>query len=442
MAYRDRYAQYHRRMQSDAVSLKENGKRLVLGYTSDLDVVLKWDGDAFSEILSTYLKKDPCFRCGDVIDSMEAFACIVSYYLLNGLGGEIDITNIGVCEYLEKHFQTEYALGGTCAQGAAALNAAGFPVLAHITDRSKEVCRLMSGEGLDTVTPDGIVPMGSSASGELPVRHMVLQYPKGAAITVNGKTCLAPVSNRLILDYDVIHKTMPVERAFLDYCEQNAKTMLAYCISGFNGIIDERIMRGRIEELKEHYKIVKRSNPSCMIYLEGAFYLNPDLKNLIFDRLSDVVDLYGMNEEELVEHAERFGMKTDKEDLASVYSSLRLLLEKYPVKGIILHTKDYAMYFGEKLAGIDIEKGLTLGNLMASTRARIGRYGTREDCLESMQLPLSPEGMRFCEEMERLRPNEFVTIVPSRYMEHPKYTIGLGDTFMAGCLTSFIRENG
>jgi ADP-dependent phosphofructokinase/glucokinase len=97
------------------------------------------------------------------------------------------------------------------------------------------------------------------------------------------------------------------------------------------------------------------------------------------------------------------------------------------------------MYFGGKLACADVEKGLTVGNLMAATRARTGRYGTYQDCLESMQLPLSEDGIRFAEELDRIQTEEQIVIVPSRYMEHPKYTIGLGDTFMAGCLTAFIR---
>ena len=439
MAYRDKYADYFGQMPSDIERLKNSGHRIVLGYTSDLDVVMAWDSKAFDNILSVFLKEEPYVRTGDVIDSMEAFARIVSYHMIHGLGGEIDITNLEVCEYLERYFQTEYALGGTCAQGAAALNAVGFPVLANITDRSKEVCKLMSGPGLDTVTEHGVVPMMDSATDEPPVRHMILQYPKGARVTAGGRVYEAPVSNRLIMDYDSIHKTMPVGQPFLSFCETHAQEILVYCVSGFNGIIEEGIMSGRIDEISAHYREVKRVNPDCMIYLEGACYLNPELKNLVFDRLSDLVDIYGMNEEELVEHTCRFGVHTDKEDLASVLSGLQSLLDKYPVRGIVLHTKDYAMYYGEELADADVEKGLTLGNLMAGTRARTGRYGSYEDCGESMQLALSPEGIRFAEELDRMSPRGYVRIAPSRYMEHPKYTIGLGDTFMAGFLTSFVR---
>lgn len=439
MTYRDGYAAYLQQLPMDAEYVKTSETRVVLGYTSDLDVLLEWDSEVFSEIISKYLREEPSYQIGDVIESLESFARIVAYHMIHGLGGEADITNIQVCEYLEKKFHTEYALGGTCAQGAAALNAIGFPVLAHITDRSNEVCRLMSGDGLQTVTKQGVVPMMQSATTELPVRHMILQYPKGAVICANGRTYKAPLSNRLILDYDTIHKRMPVDPWFYEYCESHAEQIPVYCISGLNAIVDERIMSAKIEELIQHFQAVKQRNADCIVYLEGACYLNPELKNLVFDRMSSVVDLYGMNEEELVDHACRFGLKTNKENLPSVLKALGLLLEKYPVCGIVMHTKDYAMYFGQKLPNVDMEKGLTIGNLMAATRARTGRYGTYQDCSDSMELALSAEGIRFAEELQRMDFTDYVCIVPTRYMEHPKYTIGLGDTFMAGCLTALIR---
>ena len=74
-------------------------------------------------------------------------------------------------------------------------------------------------------------------------------------------------------------------------------------------------------------------------------------------------------------------------------------------------------------------------------RARTGRYGSREDCLETLKtLALSEAGLKMAAALERADTyGRFAKLVPTRYMEHPKYTIGLGDTFTAGMLTAFIR---
>ena len=439
MAYHDRYGHYYRQIPTDIQRHKSSGLGVIMGYTSDLDVIIEWDGQTFKDILSAYLKEEPALKQGDTIDSMESLARIVSYYIVNGLGGEIDITNVEVCKFLESRFKTAFALGGTCAQGAAALNAIGFPVIVHITDRSREVCAQMSGQGMETVTERGRVSIMESVTNAPPVRHMILQYPKGEKIHVNGAVYETPISNRLIMDYDTIHKIMPIDKCFLDYCEASAKRMLVYSVSGFNGIIDRGIMEKKIDEVSAHYKKVKEENPGCVIFLEGAHYLNAELKNLVLERLSRYIDIYSMNEEELVEHTAKHGEITDKESLSSILGGLEFMLGRYPVKGMVLHTKDYSMYFGDELEGADFEKGLTLGNLMSATRARTGKYGTYNDCGESMSLPLSPSGIAFAEQLKAVRTKKHVRIVPSRYMERPKYTIGLGDTFMAGFLTSFVN---
>jgi ADP-dependent phosphofructokinase/glucokinase len=441
MDYHALYEEVLHQMESDAEKCRETGKRLVLGYTSDLDVVLKWDGDAFSRIIQALLTEEPRYAPGDTIASMGDFARIALHFLANGAGGEIDITEIKVCNELERRFETAYALGGTCAQSAAALGAVGFPVTAYITDRSEEVCARLNYTGMRLFANGRVAPVGESASDDAPVKHIILQYPKGWSVTWRGKTYTAPVSNRLILDYDTIHKILPIDPKFLACCEENAGDIYAYGISGFNGILDPAVMAERLSELTGHYRAFRAKNPEAILYLEGAYYLNPAVKDLAFETLARAIDILGMNEEELVEHAARFGLSTDVEDIDSILAALSLLLRQYPAKGIVMHTKDYSMYYGSDIPGIDFHKGLALGNLMSSTRARTGRYGTRSDCRVTIDcLTLSRTGLKMAEALCAADTRgHFAAIVPTRYMEHPLYTIGLGDTFTAGMLTAFIH---
>jgi ADP-dependent phosphofructokinase/glucokinase len=55
-------------------------------------------------------------------------------------------------------------------------------------------------------------------------------------------------------------------------------------------------------------------------------------------------------------------------------------------------------------------------------------------------LPLGAAGLRMATALSALDAGEhYAAVVPTRYMEHPFYTIGLGDTFTAGMLTAFIH---
>lgn len=439
MAYSDKYEYYLGCLPGDIEKAQERDKKIVFGYTSNLDILLEWDVSTFNSILECYLKSEPELEHGEIIDSMEEFARIVAFYSVRGLGGEMDISRAEVCDYLECRFHTVPALGGTCAQGAGALGTIGFPVIAHLTDRSKDVCQLLDYPGVFSVNEHGLVPVIESATNAKPTKHLVLQYEKGDIVKGYGKEYVIPVSNRLILDFDAIHKLLPIRKDFLEYVEKNAVDFYSYSVSGFNLIVDLKTLSDRLGELEQHYSYLKKENPACILYLESAHYLSHEGRQMVFDCLAQQIDIIGMNEEELTDLALQAGVRTDTTNLRSVVRGLEAVICRYPVKGLVVHTKDYAMYYGERLEDHDIEKGLTLGNLMAGTKARIGYYGSLQECRETLSLPLSPAGQAFASELDSFEASRYICVVPSRYMKYPASTIGLGDTFVAGMQLGFVK---
>lgn len=159
MAYQDRYEAYLGQIPEDIAYCKSTGRSHVFGYTSNYDVVLKWDIDGYNRILQEFLKEEPRAQAGDTIDTMEDFARISSYCLMKGIGANFDITSLEVCNYLQEHFRSEPALGGTCAQGVAALAAMGFPMAAQLTDKCREVCEMMDAPGVQVVKGGRLVPI-------------------------------------------------------------------------------------------------------------------------------------------------------------------------------------------------------------------------------------------------------------------------------------------
>ena len=77
---------------------------------------------------------------------------------------------------------------------------------------------------------------------------------------------------------------------------------------------------------------------------------------------------------------------------------------------------------------------------MSATRARIGHYGTQDECCKTLELELSDRGLQMYDAFAELPLRKFCCVVPTRYMEYPKYTIGLGDTFVAGVHTCFMQR--
>ncbi len=439
MGYTDRYIDYLYETTGDIDSSKRLGKTVVFGYTSDTDVLLTYDEKEVNDLISTYLKEEPYKKDNDIIDSVEDLARYVTYYMINGLGGEVDISNPEVVDYLLGHYKYQYCLGGTGAQGAAALASTGMPLLCHISDKNKQVCELMSYPGLDTIKDGKRVPLPEIEAGEA-AYHFIFAYTKGDKFKIGDKEYEVPIANRVILDFDTIHKDIVVNDDFKEYLENNAEKIVSYNLSGFNGIIDEELTEKRLKELSKHYSKIKEKNPNCIIYFESAHYLSPQVKYRVYKEISPFINIMGMNEEELVAHTREHNVSIDKESLPDVIRGMDVIIEKYGVTGIIMHTKDYAMYYGDELKGVDLEKALTLGNLLSGTRARVGHYGNLKECSESIDcMQLSEIGLRFAEELETMKLSKQAVLVPSRYMEKPVCTIGLGDTFCAGVQFAFIN---
>lgn len=438
MVYVNKYQKYLNEIPKDIGECFSKNKMIAYGYTSNLDVLVNWDNSVFSQILDEYLKfQQPSFYMGETINSLDDFSRIVSYFVFNGIGGEVDITNNEVCNYLQSKFSNKLSLGGTCAQGCAALGRIGLPLVTHITDKSEVVCSFIEASSTFMVDKKKLIQIKNNKY-QIPVRHFILQFPKDDVIKIKDKEYMIPLSNRLILDYDNLHKDLSIDRDFLNYIENNSSKFYSYSISGFNGIIDEKILNERINELKNHYLNVKNNNPNCIIYLECAHYLNSECRHLVLKGLDRCIDILGLNEEELIDIGkESIGVKINN-DISSVINGLDAIINKYFLKGIVLHTKDYSMYYGYNFKKFNMEKGLTIGNLMAATKARISIYGSFEDLKDSLSLSISSVGISFAKELKLISVNKYACIVPSMYMENPKCTIGLGDTFTAGMQFSFI----
>ena len=109
--YNDRYAFYLDALQAEMNTDQIKERRPLIGFCSNADVVLKWNADTYNRILEQYLHTEPNPGRNEQIGLMEDFARISSWYVMRGLGGNMDISRVEVCDQLLSYFSTEPALG-------------------------------------------------------------------------------------------------------------------------------------------------------------------------------------------------------------------------------------------------------------------------------------------------------------------------------------------
>lgn len=440
MPYEDRYQAYLNRIPVLAESKRsEPGNTPVMGFTSDLDVLLRWDVERYNQLLERHLKSDPVVAPGETISSMEDFARISCGHIIQGLGGAYEVSDGWVCERLREIFSDEAAPGGACAQAAATIGALGLPVNVHITDTSREVCQLLNYPGVSGVSEGKKVCMEGLATDMPPIYHVILQFDKGDVVRFAGKEVEIPQSNRLIVHCDPVHMVMPLQEGFFRYWELAEECPSSFVVSGFDSVVDDTVINEKLDRITTFLRRLHRRSPETILFLEGAFYIRSHIKDLVFSRLSPFMDIISMNEEELSAQLVRLHRPVgDLDQISGITSSLDQLLEAFPAKGAILHTRNFSLYYGKLIPGVDLSFGLTMGNLAAGTRARIGSYGTRQQLRETIRVPLSPQGLEICRQAEAYKGPNTLVVVPSRLMEHPKFTIGLGDAFLAGVQICFM----
>jgi len=437
MEMAEKYETAFKEMDSVIAQRIKEGKYAALGYTSNLDYLCDFSAEKLSWLLEKYTPDG-------ALSEMKAYAQIhnikellhtMVYYCLNGIGGEAGIQDI---KPVAAGFDRTLGIGGTGTQAAMALSAVGCPSVVHLTDVSKEVCEILNQPNIYVVSGKGELIRTAQAehAAEQEV-HCIIQFKKGERIRLGQQEAEIPVSNRLILANMTVNVEMPFQETYFAYIEQHAESFASNVLSGFNEVQNLELLAERLDRIERHLQRYKQGNPKGIIFFEDAHYHNCETRRLCIETLYPIVDIVSLNEDELKYTFEMYCCDKDVEDIISCIEGMKYIRHKFGIrKGIIVHTKDYAMYVGDR-RDIDIEKGLMYGNMLATAKAMNGWYGTRAQVGETLKLSPGCTGINKRSIVSENKHKDDVVVVPSQYIDKPKYTIGLGDSFAAGVQLCF-----
>lgn len=404
-----------------------------LGLGNNVDQEIVWDSNIVDYLFAEYGSNGDSqaenFSRG--IATPAQFLSLLLALFRQGKGGEFPLKNEQICRFLETHFRCETTLGGTGARGGRALAQLGFRVLLHLNILSETVQNLLPSPLIYTTTPTGMSRVcdltGLGKGNYAP--HFIVQYNRGDAIQVERQRIECPQANRIILPFDEINKALPLYDHFFRALLETNDQIASVVISGFNSMTDESLLQQRLTRLKTALLLIHSKH--IPIYLEDGGYHVPRYKELIFRALGPLVAVLGINEDEFVDILHLRQKTVNMNDLHSIAQGLEAILAAYDFKSVVLHTKDYALFYGERL-NEKIEAGLEFANLLAATRARIGKDGNLKDVRDTSWLPDSQQGTTFQQQSQNSVMNRYLVVSPAKYLPNPACTIGLGDTFVAG----------
>lgn len=352
---------------------------------------------------------DPLFSAGD--PDAAALAAQLLDRVRKGIGGEIRVDWPQGPAWLDERIKFRYALGGTGPQAAWTLSTLGAPALIALQDRSAHMLASLPGgvlllEGRDIVPASRVQPRG------LPRPHIyIVDYTKD----VPAAGVVPPRSSRVILRFHDLGLEHDI--AFDTATPALASNAGAGLISGFNCVPPGQLAL----EIERVFSLAARWRDAGLnvIHLELASGYNvPGALDEVLRAVKGVVTSIGMSHSEF---------RTLCPAVADLPDAMILFGERLELDRVCVHADQWASAATRRNPRSE-GRALMAGCLLASARAQAGHpvrpYGVAERSIF--------DDLPYPSETTRGRWN-FVTVA-SPYLAQPTSTLGLGDTFTAGCL--------
>jgi ADP-dependent phosphofructokinase/glucokinase len=387
---------------------------VALGLGNNVDYEIGWDSEIIESLIRNYDISQHDLYPVEHIKTMRDLIISILASMRSGTGAERYVENSALITEFAGKFSKEITIGGTAARAAIAMGRIGVPSSVHLVTMNEHVRRLLPADGSRFCS--------NSADSLYP--HLIVQYEKGTHVAAGDIDVTVPVSTRLIYVNDHDNTVMKLEREFFDHA-RNANVCL---ISGFNAMHDRSLLRQRLHELGE---LLTTFPDVVTVFYEDACFHNADFRHLVLEDLSSLLDVFSLNEEEMQGYLRE---KMEPLDPGRMLESVRALHAVIPVSVLVIHTRYWALATGpdcDRFAG-----ALKHGIAMAATRFRLGDHFSKADFLAALDLRAEGKGAAFAKEINRLGKSD-VCCLPCAEVEEKKVTtIGLGDAFVGGFLST------
>jgi ADP-dependent phosphofructokinase/glucokinase len=391
--------------------------RVVLGLGGCVDYELKLSSSTLQQLVAEYDIRDRELTLSVPVTDERNLIISLLAHMKRGAGGEYFAASLETLQGFAFRFPRRISLGGTSVRAALAMSKLGIPCTLHLVSLNDHVRRLLppSCDYISSALEDTLYP------------HLVVQYDQGTRVQVGDIDVQTPFPNRLIYVNDPANASLVLS----DQLGSLLRDTGIFLISGFNTMRDQDMLGERLTTLRRH---MQQLPPGAFVYYEDAAFHLPTFRRRVRNALLDVIDVYGLNEDEMQAD---LGRSVDLLSVKEVKPALDSLAALIPAPTLVVHTKYWSLALGE--AAGEYADALRDGIVIASTRYSYGNDYTDEQYELTRGLPVRPEALSFATALEE-RMGAVVRCVPGFRLEVSQpTTVGLGDSFVGGFLASLVR---
>lgn len=327
-----------------------------------------------------------------------------------GVGGEIKVEWPGGPAWLRANLPIRYALGGTGPQAAWVLTTLGARAVMALEDRHAHMLEQIP-NGVSLVSNGRVVSAAEvSPHGEHVPEVFIFEYTAGRPVG----DVVGPRSSRIIARFD--DRGIQDDIDFSATSSKLAPFAAAGLISGLNDEPPEDLE----EAIEKVFGLARswRDAGLKVLHLELAGYASNDLTMRVLEAAPGAVTSLGMSYSELLE------LYPGTADPGEVLAAMG---ERIGLERVCVHADTWAA--SVTLGDPELEeRALVAGCAIAAARAATGTPASRVSVDRAAEFRPPPFPLR-----STVGRWTFVACA-APYLEKPVTTLGLGDSFTAGCL--------
>lgn len=359
-------------------------------------------------------------------------------------------------------------LGGTSANMARSLAPLGIPVTVYANPLTKELGNLFGdsphihvihsqGSGYERAHPRE----AAQDSGVFAI-HWIFEYGTDFRLDLDGTVIQPHRANRYIPSWNPRNNQFHMDPVFSDGFMELHDEYSHLLFSGFH-ILSETYPDGQtcedvVAPLGTFVEMVNRDAPAIRIHLELASIGSKRIRQAVLSDVVPHVHSIGLNETELpliIENVDSLDRANSLRSEGSASGFLSAALDVMKASGIPrVHFHNLGYYLcierGYGADPVETRSALLFAAVMAAARAKNGLFSCLEDIEAGRTEPIADLGQKALEDVARhIQQPGFVdsgiaevdgfTVVgiPTRFVQNPLFTVGLGDTISAG---AFLTE--
>jgi ADP-dependent phosphofructokinase/glucokinase len=324
-------------------------------FNANIDAVLKVKPEALQEWAAreklgfAQLTAEGPKRIASAADVLRGFVECFS----KGIAQEWLVTNEGAFQWMRDTLGYDHLqMGGQGGIIANVMAVTGVQkVYVHCASLPRQQAGLFLGHaGLVSSDKTGKLCPASQIDreGDVPLIHWILEYDKGATLTIGGRTITCPKSNRFIATYDPLNFVLHVDSGLDKALRVPGNPLDVILLSGYQMLSEPLLGQGagsglkRIEETWAQVQAWKTAHPKAVVHFEFASTQDLVIRKALAERLAPHADSVGCNEQELMGMLDVLGETTlareaEAMDAVSLFKGLERVFEKLKLKRLQLH---------------------------------------------------------------------------------------------------------